>query len=616
MRYVSRGYPEEIVDAEVITVAGQKRFVVAAASMLYVYSLPDAQQVASVPMPQNLRRARVVDVDGDGTLEVVTLTGGSYYPYPPYAATITVSDLATRVVRWQEPLGSGFTFDIAIGDFRDEPGLELVLAGEASTVRSASTGAVLWTLPTTQFVDVVAGNFDGDPQLELAMMQSWDAIHVYDARQQSEIWALTNIFDLDSVAAWDFDKDGQDELLQGDGQWGNVCVYSSITHFTIHCIDNREHGVGRIAAGNIDGVPGDEIVWGAGVSSSGEDQLAVGRLGNPQEVWWASDEAASHPDGILADVDADGALEYVYASYSTRSGYDSGRVHFANADTMKDEAVTATFANTLDWLGTGGIDVAQLDGDPALEVVVATAMVRAPQFEIYDGATHLRERTVVPPEDGPYGTPIELPRVIDANSVVVRYGTNLRRIRLSDGAAVWTVPMPVGDTLNTLAVANVDDDADLEIVAVTPGSTTVLDANTGATEWTLLVGGAGTIDRARKQLVLAAGPQIRIYDLRTRTLVKSVQTGGTSVAAWSADAAGQRLIFAAYDSGALLAFDFASSLYLTSTAMERRDLFRNSSAVATRAQGNRLTFWGQSDYAAHRVDVDLAIQPLFQDGFE
>ncbi len=616
MRYVSRGYHDGIVDAEVITVGGQKRYVVAAASTLYIYSLPDMQLLTSVPMPQELRRARVVDTDGDGTLELVTLTGGGYYPYPPYPAALTVSDLSTRTVRWQTELNSNFTYDFAIGDFRDEPGLEIVLAADASTVRSASNGTVLWTLPATPFVDVAAGNFDSDPQLEFAMMQSWDAIHVFDAGQQTALWSLTGLFDLDSVAAWDFDMDGRHELLVGDGQWGDVCVYSTSTQLPQHCIHNREHGVGRIAAGNIDGAPGHEIIWGAGVSSSGEDQLAVGRFGNPEVSWWASDESASHPDGIVADVDADGTPEYVYASYSTRSGYDSGRVHIANADTMKDEAVTAPLANSRDWLGTGGIDVAQLDSDPALEIIVATANIRAPELEIIDGATSTRQRTVVVPQDGPYGTPVLLPRVIDSSGVVFRYGSNLRRVALSDGAAVWTMRMPVGDRLNTLAVANVDDDSDLEIVAVTEQSTTVLNATTGVTEWGLPVGGAATIDHTRKQLVLAAGTQILVYDLRTHSLVRSVQTGGTAVAAWSADVANQHIVFAAYDTGALLAFDFASSSFVMSAAMDRRDLFRNASAVPTRVQGRRVSFWGQSDYAAHRMDVELTIRPLFEDGFE
>jgi len=144
----------------------------------------------------------------------------------------------------------------------------------------------------------------------------------------------------------------------------------------------------------------------------------------------------------------------------------------------------------------------------------------------------------------------------------------------------------------------------------------VLNATTGVTEWGLPVGGAATIDHTRKQLVLAAGTQILVYDLRTRSLVRSVQTGGTAVAAWSADVANQHIVFAAYDTGALLAFDFESSMFVMSAAMDRRDLFRNASAVPTRVQGRRVSFWGQSDYAAHRMDVELTIRPIFENGFE
>lgn len=268
MRYVSRGYPAGIVDSHIIDVGGARRLAIATSGTLYVYSLPGATLLATASMPANLRRARVVDVDGDGTLEVVTLTGGSYYYYPPYESVLAVIDLATGVERWRTQLFPARIHDLVVGDFSDDPGQEIVLAGEGSVVRSASTGAVLWQLPATEFVRVAAGNFDADPGVEFAMMMSWSEIRVFDGRQQSEAWRLTGMGDLESVAAWDFDKDGRDELLQGDGQWGSVCAYSSINQARLNCIVNREHGVGRIAAGDVDGVPGDEVLWGAGFTSS------------------------------------------------------------------------------------------------------------------------------------------------------------------------------------------------------------------------------------------------------------------------------------------------------------------------------------------------------------
>jgi hypothetical protein len=181
---------------------------------------------------------------------------------------------------------------------------------------------------------------------------------------------------------------------------------------------------------------------------------------------------------------------------------------------------------------------------------------------------------------------------------------------------MWTVPMSAGTSLNTLAVANIDEDSELEVVAVTPEATAVLNAASGMLEWSLPVGGAATIDRARKQLVLATGSQVRVYDLKARSLVKTLSTNAPSLSAWTTDIAQQRLLFATLESGGLLVIDFESGRLVGSFDMERQDLFTNASAVPTLVQGRSATFFGQSNFASHRMDLELTIRPLFENGFE
>lgn len=611
--YVSHGYPSGIIDFTLSTLDGVDYLAIATETTLYVHRLSDKALLHTLPLPANPRRARLADLDQDGDFELLILTGGSYYNYPPYPSAIYVYDLATQALQWSAAL-TGKVFELAIGDFHDEPGLEIVLAGDSSKVYSSS-GLVLWS-PVGRLVDVVAGNFDDDPELEFAGIESWDNVRVYDARQQQQIWSLGGLSDLAHVAANDFDRDGQDELVIGEGQWGKVCIYSTITQLRLHCIDNPQHGVGRIATGDIDGWPGDEIIWGSGYSSSGEDALVVGGLTNVAPAWSEIDESAAHPDMRIDDVDLDGVPEFIYASYAYRSGYDSGRLHFADPETMRGRAVTVPFGDGLDWLGTGGLDVGQLDDDPAKEIVVATARIRSAILEIYDGATRVLERRVNLPLDGPYGTPVRLPRIINSTSVLVEYNHTLRKIRLADGVATWTSAPLIGTPLNTLDVAQLDDDPGLEAVATTNGSVTVFDLDTQTVQWTLLVGGSATVDVARRQLILAAGMQLRVYDVPTQTLIRSYPLPAAAKSAWSSDVAGQRVLFATFENGAVIGLLAATGEVIISEAGNRKGFARHASRVSSRVSGSTLSFWGQSDYAVHRVQVDIAITPLFANGFE
>jgi hypothetical protein len=611
--YLSRGFTGGIIDFHLVTLAGVDCVSVATPTTLFVYRLDDKALLHTFALPTNPRRARVADLDQDGDYEVVVLTGGSYYNYPPFAQSTYVYDLATHDLLWSVP-SAGFTYELAIGDFTDEAGLEIITAGATTRVFSGS-GAILWS-PPDNLADIVAGNFDSDPELEFAGIESWDNVRVYDARQQQQIWSLAELDDLEHVAAHDFDGDGRHELLIGDGQWGDVCVYSSTTQLPIHCIRNQENGVGRIAAGDIDGLPGDEILWGAGVSSSGEDQLAFGNLDVPTQVWWEFDESPAHPDTLVADVDLDGNPEFIYASYSSRSGYYSGRLHFADPQTMLDRATTAPFANGSDWLGTGGLDVGKLDADPALEIVVATARVRNAILEIYDGATRALQRTINLPLDGPSNTPVRLPRIIDGPSILVEYNNRLRKIRVADGAATWTsAPLP-GAPINTLDVGQLDGDPGLEAVATTGTTVTVVDLDSQTTQWSLPLGGAATVDGERQRLILATGAQLRIYHIPTQTLIRSYPLPAVAKAAWSARVAGQRMLFAAFEDGAVVGLLEESGETILAETTDRAGFARHASRIPTLASGTSLSFWQRSDYAVHRAQVEITITPLFADGFE
>jgi hypothetical protein len=79
------------------------------------------------------------------------------------------------------------------------------------------------------------------------------------------------------------------------------------------------------------------------------------------------------------DVDGDGDNELVFASYRSRSGYGSGKVYVY-------DAVTKDFEYVIDeWDGVWDLEIANVDADPQLEIVVATSASHAGRLSCWDG---------------------------------------------------------------------------------------------------------------------------------------------------------------------------------------------------------------------------------------
>lgn len=606
-------YDDGIVDLKVFhRPDGMPCVAVATQSELLIHDLRNYTLLQRLPLPSSPRRIAIGDIDADGDLDGVVLLGGSYYNYPPDNARIVSFDLASGAQLWSYQAADR-VYEFTLADLSAEPGLEIVGAGTPGLLLSGATGALLWSQPSGFGVDVATGNFDADPGTEFVAMDAWQSITVFDGNTRQVLGSRTDLGDLEHVSAHDFNDDGRDEILVGDGQWGDVSVYSSSTQQLLHRIPNHEHGVGRMVAGDLDGDGVDEVLFGAGFTSSGTDQLTVARVSGGLR-WSADDEAGPHPDLRIADLDRDGDHEVVWATMASDSGYQSGRLHALDAQTFAEQWVTDPFADGNDWLGTGGLDVGQLDNDPQLEIVVATAFIRDAKLEIRDGLTGQWQRTVPLPLDV-YGAAALLPRVLDNGTVLIGYNGRLRTIRLADGAALWTSSELPGGDVRTLTLADYDGDRQTEVIATTESDVIIFDVTTKAVEWQL-AGTASALDPAQRRLFAVTGNLVQVHDTRTKALLTTYTLDGPVDALYTARSGARTVLFAVREDGVIEGFDTGNGRRRFADRTERPGFAHRASAVPQLPTAEGLSVWAASAFGVHRADFTVLDTSLFEDGFE
>ena len=181
----------------------------------------------------------------------------------------------------------------------------------------------------------------------------------------------------------DINGNGTAELIVGEAQWGEVKVFTfnsgTQTFGLTASISSQDHGVSAMGIGNADTDPAPEIVWGSGISSSGQDVLVVSEFtGGGLALDWSSAAAGQidgpYLGGYLAQV-GPSTRRLMFLSPRSLSGYGGSKLLTLDPATG---AVAQSAEIATNWGGFGALDVADYDIDGVDEAFLSTA-------NLYDG---------------------------------------------------------------------------------------------------------------------------------------------------------------------------------------------------------------------------------------
>jgi len=434
---------------------------------VHIFNGSTLEEIGIINSPGNqINRILYADADNDAIEEVVLCDSAAVFIY----------NATSFALEHQIPYGAS---DCEVGNVDADASNEIVLANGLVLEFNGVSTTVEWDYPGGDFGYLVElSDIDSDGMEEVIGASTWHYITTFDIDVQSPKWQIPTDLDVDALIVTDVDNDGIDDVLYGDGQWGEIHCYDAITVTEKWLIDNPDHGVTNIAVFDTDGDGDLEILWGAGVSSTGADHLYVHSIPTLLLEW-----QSQHVDGPfhaldVGDVDSDGQQEIVFASFSSNSGYKAGIIFIYDAATYELEWQSPTdIFDGYTSVNIYELKIGDVDDDGEQEIVVATARSYDGAIYIINGITHVLENSYLYDNGAPiYSLAIadvdndDQTEIIAGGSRVTTGspGVYVYIIDGSTGTVEWK-SISLGDywsEMYTLEVSDVDDDGVLEIVAI------------------------------------------------------------------------------------------------------------------------------------------------------
>jgi hypothetical protein len=237
------------------------------------------------------------DVNGDGLAELILTNESDLYVFD-----------ASGQLLWQVSGAGGY--DVVAGQMDNDPAIEI--AATNGVVVDAGTRAAQWTYGGGFGAHLKLAPFPGENYQQLISASGWQFVYSYDVDRQLPRWSITTPQDIGAIELADVDNDGVPEIIIGDGQWGSLHVHDLITQALKWEANNPEHGVTNIAVADVDHNGIAELLWGAGATSSGPDHLYVANTTGAHDIKWQSlDLVGPFLGPVIGDLDGDGQPELV-----------------------------------------------------------------------------------------------------------------------------------------------------------------------------------------------------------------------------------------------------------------------------------------------------------------
>jgi uncharacterized repeat protein (TIGR01451 family) len=465
---------------------------------------------------------RLADLDGDGIKEVVAGFSGSGVsifraPTQSLAGTIPVFDLSA----------------LQVVDVEGDGPLEIVYGDGQSGgvhVHNGQMLALKWEVanPEHGVTEIAFGDVDGDLAAELLWGAGYtstgpDHLYIVDSVTRALEWQSLDLpGPFIAFAHGDVDADGRPEILyaseQSDsnyagGRWFVRDAETTALEYASPTPASFVDSILRMATAQLDADAPQEIVIGD--TGSGRGVSCVD--GSTHVMQWAFPTETAISALAVTDVDGDGTTEVVATAGDQRGAYVFVLDGASGALEWQSPPLNSVGAPLV------YLRVANLDADPQPEIVVARW---SGSVYVFDGTTHQRD------DLGDHH--------VTALDVADRNFDGVREILIGDRDGRILVLTPTGsvaetvaqlsDGVDALGVVEVTGDAVLDYVFTTRSSVRIRDGATGAEAWNSgplhqslgwgVVGGLDALHVAnvdldlRREIVVGLGSLgIRIYEI-------------------------------------------------------------------------------------------------------
>lgn len=348
----------------------QQIAVMLADGRVYLYDLTTKAELGSITTGvTGLEGLSLTDLNGDGLAEIIVTTVNDLFVFNGSGSLL-----------WQ--LAGAGGYDVVAGQMDNDPAIEI--ATTKGIVTDSLTHTIQWTRSGGFGAHLKLAPLPGATYQQLLVAEAWYYVYAYDVATQLPRWSIKTPQDIGAIQVADVDNDGTPEVIIGDGQWGKVHVYDLVTQVDKWDAANPEHGVTNIAVADVDNDGVVDLLWGAGWTSTGSDFLYVaGTTGTHAIKWQSVDLQGPFLGPLIGDLDGDGKPELVLCSSESASGYNSGRILVFDLATLALRGISAPIVGNYAWTGVHDLKLRDLEGDGRMEIVVAADRLYDGVIEIY-----------------------------------------------------------------------------------------------------------------------------------------------------------------------------------------------------------------------------------------